>query len=105
MVRDAARRDWSVVVAVSDDRVLGYATHGAHSDATGSVGLIAVDRTAQGLGVGSALLSAAVAAECQAGRGQMTVVTQGGSRPAMAMYQAAGFTVARLGLWLHWHRR
>jgi ribosomal protein S18 acetylase RimI-like enzyme len=108
VVRDAASSGWSVCVAVRDRNVVGYATHGPRDrdcgGDVGTIGLIGVAPTARGLGLGVALVAEVVRREAAAGRSRMSVVTQGGSRPALAMYQRAGFVVARIDAWLHWHR-
>jgi ribosomal protein S18 acetylase RimI-like enzyme len=102
--RDADRDGWSIAVATSDDdELIGYVTYGELAPGVGTVGLIGVAAHARNLGLGSQLLDAAVDAQRRLGATTMRVVTQGGSQPAMRMYQRAGFTVAALDVWLHWH--
>jgi len=106
--RDAASADWSVRVAVRNGEIIGYATHGPRDRTggeTGTIGLIGVSPSARGLGLGAALVAEVVRCEAVSGRSRMSVVTQGGSRPALAMYQRAGFVVERIDAWLHWHRQ
>ena len=104
IARDRERPGWALRVAARDGRVAGYVSHGPDGEGNGTLGLIAVHPEMRGIGIGRELLSSAVAAEHAAGRPTMRVVTQGASSAALAMYQAAGFKVARLSVWLHWHR-
>jgi GNAT superfamily N-acetyltransferase len=102
--RDAQQDGWSVLVATSAGSLAGYVTHGPTDSGMGSIGLVAVDPELRGGGLGRQLITAAVQAEQANGTAVMHVVTQGGSRGAMQMYQRCGFSVDRLGVWLHWHR-
>jgi len=105
MVRDFERADWKVLLAIVENRVAGYITHGPITSMTGTIGLIAVDPNARGAGLGRQLLDAALIERSNEGSTTMKVVTQGGSQAAMRMYQSAGFAVEQLGIWMHWHRR
>jgi ribosomal protein S18 acetylase RimI-like enzyme len=108
ILRDASTAGWSVLVAQRGGAIIGYATHGPNDREspgdTGTIGLIGVAPEARGLGLGASLIAQGVQRENDAGRSRMSVVTQGGSRPALAMYQRAGFVVSRVDTWLHWHR-
>lgn len=101
-LRDVAGRqdDESVVLAaVEDDQVLGSVTvvsacsahfeHGRHGD--GGFRMLAVAPTAQGRGVGTALLDATLARARAAGWRRLTITTMAWMDRAQAMYEAAGF--------------
>ena len=102
--RDAEVPGWELLVARDRGEVSGYVTHGPAADGSGTIGLIGVGADARGRGLGRSLLAAAMTAEAEAGRRLLRVVTHGGDTASMAMYQAAGFTVESLQVWLHWHR-
>ena len=94
-----------VLVADVDDAPRGYVS--CHLDGgTGSIGLIAVDESARGSGLGSDLSRAAVAWCAERGADRMTVVTQGRNVPALRTFQRAGFLPSSLDLWFHkWYDR
>jgi dTDP-4-amino-4,6-dideoxy-D-galactose acyltransferase len=92
-----------VFVATGDeDEALGYIScHLDASGAVGQIGLMAVNRTAQGRGLGKVLVQAALAWFADQGVNQVSVVTQGGNIPAQRLYQSCGFRSASLRLWFH----
>jgi dTDP-4-amino-4,6-dideoxy-D-galactose acyltransferase len=94
-----------VLVGEIDDRAAGYVS--CHLDgATGSIGLIAVDESARGRGLGVDLAHSAIAWCAGRGAERMTVVTQGRNVPALRTFQRAGFLASSLNLWFHkWYRR
>lgn len=94
-----------VLVADVDGAPGGYVS--CHlDDGTGSIGLIAVDQSARGSGLGSDLSRAAVSWCAERGADRMTVVTQGRNVPALRTFQRAGFLPSSLGLWFHkWYAR
>lgn len=102
--RDASTDGWAVAAAWDAGTVAGYVSFGPRADGDGAIGLIGVAPPARGGGLGGRLLAHAVAALAAGGRRRVTVVTQGGSAPALRMYRTGGFALDRLGYWLHWHR-
>ena len=98
---------WAAGVLVADveDMPAGYVS--CHLDGTtGSIGLIAVDESARGRGLGTTLSLAAVAWCAGRGADRMTVVTQGRNTPALRTFQRAGFLPSSLDLWFHkWYSR
>jgi ribosomal protein S18 acetylase RimI-like enzyme len=102
--RDAASPGWSVAVATTAGTAAGYVTYGVDSDGVGTIGLVGVASSERGSGLGGALVDHAARACFADGAARMSVVTQAGNLPAMAVYRRAGFVVDELGLWLHWHR-
>ena len=94
-----------VLVGEVDGSAAGYVS--CHLDgAAGSIGLIAVDASARGHGLGVDLARSAVAWCAGRGADRMTVVTQGRNVPALRTFQRAGFLASSLDLWFHkWYRR
>lgn len=75
-------------------------------DRAGSIGLIAVDASAQRSGAGVALATGAVAWCASRGARAMSVVTQGRNVAALRTFQRAGFLVSSVDLWFHkWYDR
>lgn len=97
----AARQDdhTRVLVAVEDDHVLGSVTvvgaasehfeHAGHGD--GGFRMLAVAPSAQGRGVGQALLAAALGHARAHGWRRLVITTMAWMNTAQAMYEASGF--------------
>ncbi len=84
------------------DRPLGYLTcHSDKVEGVGEIGLVAVDPTAQGQGLGRALIDAGLTWFADRGVRRVTVVTQGRNRAAQRLYQRSGFLTDSLALWFH----
>lgn len=90
-----------VFVADSEGVPLGYITCKLGECGTGNIGLIGVDSSAQGRGVGRTLVFAAMDWFSSKGVTQVEVVTQGSNISAQRLYQVCGFTTNRVELWYH----
>jgi dTDP-4-amino-4,6-dideoxy-D-galactose acyltransferase len=99
---------WAEGVLVADVEygAAGYVScHLDDANATGSIGLIAVDERARGAGIGVDLARGAVGWCHARGAETMSVVTQGRNVGALRTFQRAGFLVDSVGLWFHkWYR-
>jgi dTDP-4-amino-4,6-dideoxy-D-galactose acyltransferase len=95
-----------VLVADGERGPAGYVScHLDTANATGSIGLIAVDERARGGGIGVDLARGAVGWCHGRGSEAMSVVTQGRNVAALRTFQRAGFLVDSVGLWFHkWYR-
>jgi dTDP-4-amino-4,6-dideoxy-D-galactose acyltransferase len=80
----------AVLVARRGEGVVGMVTLVAAED-HGSIGLIAVDQIARGLGLGSALVESALRWGRDRGLPEIRVVTQGDNLPACQLYEKHGF--------------
>ncbi len=74
------------------------------SQGVGGIGLVAVDESHRGRGLGGALLKQAHAWFRAQGASRAQVVTQGANTKALRMYERAGFNVETVQLWFHWWR-
>lgn len=92
--------EW-VLVAEVDGVPCGYVTGQHDDDGWGRVGLIAVDESLRGRGVGQALLAASVSRHRREGRTDTRVTTQA-RNPATRFYRRLGFVESGLSLDLHW---
>jgi ribosomal protein S18 acetylase RimI-like enzyme len=92
-----------VLVARHSRRIVGFVTLNA-SGASGEIGLLAVDGSARGLGLGRRLVREAHASMARRGCTQSRVATQRANRGACALYESAGYVVERIDrvyhLWL-----
>ena len=96
----------AVFVAEREGRPAGYSR--CHVDAErATIGLVAVAPEARGAGLGAALVErGGRLVRRRTGLGEIGVVTQGRSAPALRVYERAGFTVESLGFWFHkWYAR
>ena len=71
------------------------------NDQKGEIGLIAVDALARGMRIGYSLVLKSINWFRENGAESIEVVTQGGSQPAINLYQKAGFQMSNLQLWFH----
>ena len=90
----------AVLVARQGSRPAGYVT--CHlRDTTGQIGLIAVDRRAQGQGLGRDLVNASLGLFQERGMTRAIVVTQGRNVASQRLYQRCGFVTSAVELWYH----
>ncbi len=94
---------WAQVVrvAVVDGAVRGYTTGHVRENGRGEIGLVAVDPSAQGRGLGRALVQSTLGALRDLGVSSATVVTQGRNIGAQRLYQSEGFRTQRVQTWHH----
>jgi dTDP-4-amino-4,6-dideoxy-D-galactose acyltransferase len=79
----------------------GYITAALDPGGGGRIGLFAVAAAAQGRGVGSRLVDAALAWFAERGAAPVRVVTQGRNLRAQRLYQKAGLRTSAVELWFH----
>jgi len=84
-----------VLTANEDDRIIGFVTVRAGGP-LGEIGLLAVDASARGRGVGLSLVRAAHSAMLRHGCTQARVATQKDNLGACAVYQSAGYVVSEV---------
>jgi dTDP-4-amino-4,6-dideoxy-D-galactose acyltransferase len=80
---------------------VGYITCNRHDDGTGQIGLFAVAASAQGRGLGGALVRGALSWLGRGGCHTARVVAQGGNTRAVAAYERSGFRPLRSQRWYH----
>ncbi len=93
-----------VLVAEVDGRPVGYLTCHANDDGSGQIGLVAVGESAQGRGLGQALVQGHLSWCQQKGKERAVVVTQGRNVPAMRLYEKSGYRTRSVRLWYHYWR-
>jgi dTDP-4-amino-4,6-dideoxy-D-galactose acyltransferase len=79
----------------------GAMGEGGQGGEVGEIGLLAVDAAAQGRGLGSALVGAALRWFVERRAVRVRVVTQGRNTRAQRLYQAHGLLTRSIGLWFH----
>jgi dTDP-4-amino-4,6-dideoxy-D-galactose acyltransferase len=91
----------AVLVAQGETQVVGYITCKSLDPESGQIGLLAVDQSSVGVGLGSRLIKAALGWFYEHGHKQVFVVTQGRNIRAQRSYQRAGFVTESLQLSYH----
>jgi dTDP-4-amino-4,6-dideoxy-D-galactose acyltransferase len=96
-------RGWAknVLVATNHGEVAGYISCHVPSAGSGQVGLVAVNKEAQGMGVGRALVLNAIRWFSDEGVDSVSVVTQGRNVRAQRLYLRCGFSIRSVELWFH----
>lgn len=94
----------AVLVAGPVGAPTGYVT--VHfSDGAASIGLIAVDESCRGCGIGYDLVRAALGRAFDLDAELMTIVTQGRNVSALRVFERAGFRTCQTDVWLHrWYK-
>jgi dTDP-4-amino-4,6-dideoxy-D-galactose acyltransferase len=90
----------AVLVAERDGSMAGAITC-VRGEEAGEIGLIMVDPSARGLGVGSDLVAGALEWLHEAGSPRVEVQTQARNVGAQRLYQRAGFLTSQVDIWLH----
>lgn len=89
-----------VLVAEAEGVAVGYVS--VHErEAAGTIGLIGVDESARGSGIGEALVRGALNWCAERGLARCTVVTQGRNVAAQRLFQRCGFRTSSVSLWFH----
>jgi ribosomal protein S18 acetylase RimI-like enzyme len=96
-------RGWADVVFVAEhDRApAGYLSCHAREGRRGEIGLVGIAESAQGRGLGRALVQSGLGWFTERGLERATVVTQGRNVAAQRLYQSAGFRTSSVQLWHH----
>ena len=90
------------VAALPNDVVMGYIScHVDPRSQEGWIGLIGVDASVRGRGIGQSLVDAALHWFREQGVKIVTVVTQGRNRAGHRLYQKRGFLTRNLEFWYH----
>jgi dTDP-4-amino-4,6-dideoxy-D-galactose acyltransferase len=99
-IRKACVEDY-VIVGTLDSIPSGYVTCKITGANSASIGLAAVDREKHGVGIGRAMMDAALAWFSNEGLTNVSVVTQGRNVAAHRFYQSAGFLTRKTENWYH----
>jgi GNAT superfamily N-acetyltransferase len=93
-----------VLTAEHDGRLAGYITLHCRAEGLGVIGLVGVAESARRLGVGRAMVGAALGWFRERDLKRASVVTQAQNTGALRLYHQAGFSVSDVDLWMHkWH--
>lgn len=104
-IRKACNED-HVIVGEEKGETAGYLTCQRPDANSGCIGLVAVDPRQHGLGIGRAMMDAAIAWFVQQGSTDISTVTQGRNVAAHRFYQSAGFLTRSVKCWYHrWFQR
>jgi len=90
-----------VIVAEVEGSAAGYVTCHVHSPGEGQIGLVAVEASRRGRGLGVLMLDEALRWFVSQGVTSVSVVTQARNVRAARFYQRAGFSIESIQLWYH----
>jgi len=90
-----------VMVAEHDSRPVGYISCHLKGDGSGQIGLVGVDGSVRGLGIGQKLVRQALYWFVEQEAHDVSVVTQGNNVRAQRLYQRSGFLARSVQLWYH----
>jgi dTDP-4-amino-4,6-dideoxy-D-galactose acyltransferase len=90
----------SVYISGPPGEPSGYIAFGS-SEGKGVIGLVGVEESEKGKGLGSALVTEAVCRFAEQGVEQVDVVTQGDNRAAVRLYTRLGFSERKRAAWFH----
>lgn len=85
-----------IVIAVSNNSIIGFATLNKKNSLLADIGLVAVSKKSRGLGVGKQLIQEAILRSEKAGFKEIQVVTQMNNLAAMNLYQSANFKIKEI---------
>ena len=91
----------AVLVAEWEGIVAGFITCKLASGSIGNIGLVGVGPNNKGMGVGTALVRAAMDWFAERSILTVNVVTQGRNTPAQRLYQRSGFITRSVQFWYH----
>ncbi len=89
-----------VLVYKEADKIIGFVTVGKKEN-RGNIGIIAVDATGRGKGIGKSLVNAAENYCIEIGLKYLQVVTQGKNIPACKLYEKCGFDLESILYFYH----
>lgn len=87
----AKKLAFRTLVALEENKIIGFVTIAKVNDETAEIGLLAVDAVARGRGVGSQLINKATQLILELGYSKFLVATQEINLPALQLYKKAGF--------------
>ena len=91
----------AVLVAETGNGLAGYLSCHLLGDGQGKIGLMAIAKRSQGMGVGTKIVRGCLAWFSSRGVRRVSVVTQGRNYQAQRLYQKLGFRTAAIDLWYH----
>jgi dTDP-4-amino-4,6-dideoxy-D-galactose acyltransferase len=96
-------RGWADHVLVADrlETPVGYLTIHRRGAGNAAIGLVAVDPSCRGLGVGRQLIQGCLSWLADSGIARVSVVTQGGNAASLSFYRRVGFRVSETATWYH----
>jgi dTDP-4-amino-4,6-dideoxy-D-galactose acyltransferase len=90
-----------VIVAEVEGLAAGYVTCHVHTPREGQIGLVAVEASKRGRGLGVAMIDEALRWFASQNVARVSVVTQARNLKATRFYQRAGFSIMSIQLWYH----
>jgi ribosomal protein S18 acetylase RimI-like enzyme len=102
IARDLESTEGEVAIVEREGRIAGFASGLVSADGTAQVGLVGVAPGFRGLGVGRQVMAGLLKLLANRGGPKVRVVSQGGNRGALRLYEECGFRMSSMDVWLHW---
>ena len=91
----------TVVIAEYKNKIVGFITFRHVHDRISTIGLVAIDKKYQRLGIGTSIMYQCIKLCNKEKKTTITVATQLNNQPAVKFYESFGFTVLRKSNWYH----
>ena len=91
----------TVVIAEYKNRIVGFITFSNGFEGVSTIGLVAIDKDYQRLGIGSNILNECIKLCIERERTTLTVATQLNNHPAVKFYERFGFEIVKESNWYH----
>ena len=91
----------TVVIAEYKNKIVGFITFRHDHDRISTIGLVAVDKRYQRLGIGTIIMYQCIKLCNKEKKTELTVATQLNNQPAVKFYERFGFRVFRKSNWYH----
>ena len=91
----------TVLTAEYKNKIVGFITFSHGHEAISNIGLIAIDKNYQRLGIGKSIMNGCLYLCYKQKKTRISVATQLNNQPAIKFYERLGFKVLRKSNWYH----
>ena len=91
----------NVLIAEYKNKIIGFITFTIGHEAIGNIGLVAIDKNHQRLGIGKSIMKECIHACYKQKQNRVLVATQLNNQPAIKFYEGIGFKVLSKSNWYH----
>ena len=91
----------TVVIAEYKNRIVGFITFSNGFEGFSTIGLVAIDKDYQRLGIGANIMNECIKLCIKGGKSTIAVVTQLNNHSAVKFYESFGFKAVRESNWYH----
>ena len=91
----------TVLTAEYKNKIVGFITFSRGHEGISNIGLIAIDKNYQLLGIGKSIMNECIHLSFKQKKTRISVATQLNNQPAIKFYERLGFKVLRKSNWYH----